>query len=455
MNYTIAEKEMLAVVKSILNFRNIIFGSRIIVKTDNKNNIFPGNYSNDRIQCWKWIIQEYDVIFEHVKGKENTAADFLSRMHLIKNEENSIQKKINKLLTIDGENKILTYDKFNRVIIENSKIDEIIRIFHEELGHVGPRRLWKTLKMYFAFSCSEKNLKNIIRKCKECQRNKNYQNNLGKLAGYIDAKKPFERICIDVYGPLTSDIFKKEEKNTVSYIVSIIDVFTRLAMFKKTSTTKGKDIVNILKNSWILKYGKPKNIITDLGRQFLSDVFIEFCKSENIIRSNTTAYNPTGNSVVERIHQTLGNNLRIFKNVLSIDEIIIKAENNLNLCYHHGIEGIPIELAQQKNPINMGDRKFKFDNELNFKIQNKIKEKELNRRNKKRRLTEKLQTGDVVMVKNEIRRNKFDEIWLGPYEILDVKEGNNLFKLIKENRNTEWINLKRLRRVGKRGQNNK
>lgn len=43
-NYTIMEKEALGITRSIQHFRTLIFNSKIIVKTDNANNIFMQNY---------------------------------------------------------------------------------------------------------------------------------------------------------------------------------------------------------------------------------------------------------------------------------------------------------------------------------------------------------------------------------------------------------------------------
>jgi hypothetical protein len=39
-NYTVCEKEMLAIIKGITHFKNIIYNSKINVKTDNRNNTF-------------------------------------------------------------------------------------------------------------------------------------------------------------------------------------------------------------------------------------------------------------------------------------------------------------------------------------------------------------------------------------------------------------------------------
>ena len=80
-NYSITEKEAFAVVLSLDHFKNIIFGSHIDVYTDNANIIFNKLNVSKRIMRWKCLLNEYNLDLHHVKGKDNTAADYLSRIY--------------------------------------------------------------------------------------------------------------------------------------------------------------------------------------------------------------------------------------------------------------------------------------------------------------------------------------------------------------------------------------
>jgi transposase InsO family protein len=58
-------------------------------------------------------------------------------------------------------------------------------------------------------------------------------------------------------------------------------------------------------NNWLCRYPRPIQVTFDNGSEFKS-VFKE-------MRDNLgTKYNPQGNSVIERIHQVMGNMLRAF-----------------------------------------------------------------------------------------------------------------------------------------------
>lgn len=74
-NYYIVEKEIFAVVKALLQFRNIIFGCKIYILTDNRNATFLKITENSRILRWKTIMDEYDYELNHIVGSKNKEAD--------------------------------------------------------------------------------------------------------------------------------------------------------------------------------------------------------------------------------------------------------------------------------------------------------------------------------------------------------------------------------------------
>ncbi|KAG0436559.1 Transposon Tf2-9 polyprotein [Dictyocoela muelleri] len=78
LNYTIPEKEALAIFKSVEHFKQLIYNSKIIIQTDNKNLIFKGPITK-RLHRIKLLLEEYDYELEHIEGKNNNEADLLSR----------------------------------------------------------------------------------------------------------------------------------------------------------------------------------------------------------------------------------------------------------------------------------------------------------------------------------------------------------------------------------------
>ena len=77
--YTTGEQELLSIIETLKEFRNILLGQQLVVHTDHKNIIY-GHLSNDRIIRWRLLLEEYGPEYRHIKGKDNIVADALSRM---------------------------------------------------------------------------------------------------------------------------------------------------------------------------------------------------------------------------------------------------------------------------------------------------------------------------------------------------------------------------------------
>lgn len=69
-------------------------------------------------------------------------------------------------------------------------------------------------------------------------------------------------------------------------------------------------VVDTIMSQWLARFGCPEHITTDQGRQFTSSTFNELCKRLNITLIRTSAYNPRGNGLIERMHRTLNAALR-------------------------------------------------------------------------------------------------------------------------------------------------
>ena len=81
LNYTTTQKELLAIVETLREFRNILLGQKIVVYTDHKNLTYKV-FNTERVMRWRLIIEEYGPTLQYVKGTTNIVADALSRLHL-------------------------------------------------------------------------------------------------------------------------------------------------------------------------------------------------------------------------------------------------------------------------------------------------------------------------------------------------------------------------------------
>ncbi|XP_078433682.1 uncharacterized protein LOC144704977 [Wolffia australiana] len=82
VNYTTTEKELLAIVFALENFRSYILGSKIVVFSDHSALKFLLNKKETKPRLIRWILllQEFDIEIKDKPGRENLVADHLSRL---------------------------------------------------------------------------------------------------------------------------------------------------------------------------------------------------------------------------------------------------------------------------------------------------------------------------------------------------------------------------------------
>ena len=79
--YTTTERELLAIVETLKEFRNILLGHKIMVHTDPKNLTYK-QFNTHRVMRWRLIIEEFGPEFTYIEGPNNIVADALSRLDI-------------------------------------------------------------------------------------------------------------------------------------------------------------------------------------------------------------------------------------------------------------------------------------------------------------------------------------------------------------------------------------
>lgn len=82
-NYSVIEKEALALLLALQKFEVYLGESPILVYTDHNPLLFLTRMSNtnQRLMQWFLIVQEYHLDIRHTKEIDNIIADALSRTH--------------------------------------------------------------------------------------------------------------------------------------------------------------------------------------------------------------------------------------------------------------------------------------------------------------------------------------------------------------------------------------
>ncbi len=81
-NYSVIERECLALVFGVKKFQRYLYGKEFVLQTDHMplSYLHKCKLENGRLMRWALFLQTYRFRLEAIKGKENVGADYLSRM---------------------------------------------------------------------------------------------------------------------------------------------------------------------------------------------------------------------------------------------------------------------------------------------------------------------------------------------------------------------------------------
>ena len=97
---------------------------------------------------------------------------------------------------------------------------------------------------------------------------------------------PFERVAMDIVGPLP----QSDRENL--YILVICDYFTKFVEAFALPDQQAETVATAFLEGWVMRLGVPRELHTDRGTNFESEIFVSMCKVLGIHKTRTTARNP-------------------------------------------------------------------------------------------------------------------------------------------------------------------
>ena len=353
-NYPIYDKEMLAIIKALKEWRPYLYEAKHTVEvwTDHANiQYFREPQDLNRRQArWMLLLWKYDLTIIHKPGKEMKKANLLSRRvdhnrgendnrrvtmlksewfratsiesldtELIKNIKEStyaIDQSVKRAL--DNKEKdwaendhLITWQ--NKIYVPKDKTlrAKIIKVHHDETvaGHPGRNKTQELITRNFWWPRMTNDIRLYVSGCDTCQRTKAHRNKKhAPLNPNEIPTRPWEIISIDLIGELP-------ESKGFNAICVIVDRFSKQIHALPTNmelTSEG--LARIYRDQVFRLHGIPRKIISDRGPQFESNFMHDLYRLLGITGNPSTAYHPQTDGQTERINQEIEQYLRAYIN---------------------------------------------------------------------------------------------------------------------------------------------
>ncbi|CAM8999660.1 unnamed protein product [Rhodiola kirilowii] len=334
---SVYEKELLAVIHAVQTWSSYLTHSTFIIKTDQRSlkYLLEQKITTPFQHMWLSKLMGYSFEIHYKQGKENHAADALSRIpdsHLLSTILSQAHQgfydsikllwhsdpMLSKLITEIQANPA-THPKFTftdgelrhrgKLVIGNdSNVKlQIFRWLHDSAigGHSGRDATLYRVKSLFYWPGMSKEVHNYVRNCTICQKNKyDLSAKPGLLQPLPIPDGIWQSVSLDFIEGLPPS-FRKH------CILVVIDRFSKNAHFMALSHPyTAIEVAQVYLDNVFKLHGMPLSIVSDRDPTFLSQVWQELFRVHGVDLKFSTAYHPQTDGQTEVTNKTLETYLR-------------------------------------------------------------------------------------------------------------------------------------------------
>ena len=168
--------------------------------------------------------------------------------------------------------------------------------------HLGGITLWKLFRDCYDHKADRRICLEVIQSCPQCQLGSDYGHRQ-KTTGAIQSQGPWDTLSIDTVGPLPAN-------HRQEFLIVFVDYNSRYTILVPSSNHTANTMIEALLLHVVPYFGTPRQLLSDRGREFVSEIWTKLLRSLGIQRVLTSPYHPEGNAINEWSHRMLNNMLR-------------------------------------------------------------------------------------------------------------------------------------------------
>eukprot|EP00253_Pinus_taeda_P030241 PITA_30241 len=212
--------------------------------------------------------------------------------HLSSKEKSRIVRKSAPFTWIGGNLFKIGPDQILRRCVREEEVFDILLTYHDGPGggHFAAKRAaFKILQAGYYWPTLHQDVRRYISQCDPCQR-------MGKLTPRDEMLlqpqvtfEPFEKWSMDFVGPINPPSKQR------SYIIVCTDYLIKWAKTKAIKAAIEEKVAEFLRENIFYKFGYPRELVTDQGSQFTSNLIEDLLAHHKIKHKASTPYHPQAN----------------------------------------------------------------------------------------------------------------------------------------------------------------
>lgn len=437
--YSTYDPELLAAYLSVKHFKPWLEARHFVIYTDHKPLTFAFQQNLDkaspRQQRHLQYLAQFTTEIVHVPGSQNIPADVLSRIHAIKiipaiqypeiarlqeleSEWMEADDNVRKLKLPDATLPLFCHVLRDtiRVCIPKPLQKTIFDMVHN-LAHTGSKTTKKQIMAKYHWPSANSDIDKWCRSCQPCQRAKIVHHTVSPTQLINVPDERFSHVHVDIVDrlPISADGHR--------YLFTMIDRTTRWVEANPMVDKTAETCANAFIHHWVSRFGTPKVVTSDQGKQFESELFRHLLQALGTKFIRTTGYHPQSNGLVENWHRTLGASLRCHDNswqqalpmvLLGLRTAIRDNYSPAEMVYGTTLQ-IPGDLVDKKQIQGSTNN---FVKNLREKMQSIIPKPSSSHASERTFMSPELSRCKFVFVRHGQPIKKLEDPYNGPYEVI-------------------------------------
>lgn len=376
LRYPVREKEFMAIIEALRTWRNLLMYQKFVIQTDHHSLIYlqhQNQLNTGRLARWLDFLSEFNFTIKHIPGRQNSAADALSRrddceeiefaaMHTqahIQELNEELLREIKKGLTRDPEfsaiYRCLKYKEEPSKLIKNHikhyKLEEDLLLFNAIPGqdeyrvcvpnygdlrtkltanvhdlptgaHFGYLRAYEVLQRQFYWPKMFRSIKRYVASCLLCQKSKpSTQLPQGLFKPLEVPKERFKEVTMDF---LTGIPTTKQGHDMIFVIIDRFSKRAKMIPCQRSLTAAGA--AQLFLQHYFCNYGLPRKIVSDKDIRFMGGFWQTIWAALGTTLLFTTTAHPQTDGQSERMMRVINQCLRaVCHNNLNSWDVLLPA----------------------------------------------------------------------------------------------------------------------------------
>ncbi|KAL7477264.1 hypothetical protein ACHAW6_004570, partial [Cyclotella cf. meneghiniana] len=211
----------------------------------------------------------------------------------------------------------------------------------------------------------------------------------------------------------------------------MVDACTNWTELALIPTASSRVVATQFDMNWLCRYPRPTEVGYDNGKEFTGEEFQELLLSYDITAKPTTVKNPTAQALVERLHLTLGDQLRT--SIYSIDNWHEDVNHLLQSCAWAIRTTVPSNTPHNPSQLVFGmDMIFRQQTKIDWQLLKRQRRNQAianNKKENKNRVPHDYKVGDLVLIVQKSyerkRKAKINTPTEGPFPIIRTHSNGN------------------------------